>query len=461
MSLQARHAWILLVILGYFLKDFQVQTLAMALYCLVLLWEDFKNFKVARFDISTTYALLLFFITVSHFIVFSSLTLLSNTLVNYFTGKKYLIDQGIFIFNIGSVVIIEAMRLSIKNKPWNVDVCYENSLFRVLLLSFLFFSISFFFTQQLSSLGTIGTFLGHFVNGSLFLLSFMAHYRKKGLIIIFMYSLFLSVYALVFSYLRMAILIPWIAFLAGDLVSKNSINAMSSYSKGVIFAGIIIFPVLFTFLGQSRSTVYGQEKLSQSLDLLSSEYSGDELELGGGEEGDAVTIKGQTIFDRTSVISQLSNIVELTEKKGFYGGQTLNYMAYVFIPRFLWPEKPLIKQGQWFALEIGKARKRKDSDLANNSINMTVPGEFYLNYGWAGVLIGCSIFGLFIGWTWNQTACSTLADFTFKFYLIFLGFFSLGADLQIVPSLIAYMIIYKAYQLMMSVFFPSNVLKSV
>ena len=132
--------------------------------------------------------------------------------------------------------------------------------------------------------------------------------------------------------------------------------------------------------------------------------------------------------------------MDLVKDNGYYNGTTIAYLSYAFIPRFIWPEKPWIVQGRWFALEIGQARLVEDRGVSN-SINMTIPGELYLNFSWWGVVIGCLIAGFLFAGFWNS--CGFWEDFNnitgglFGFYLFFQGLGDIGPDLQIFVTLIA------------------------
>src|SRR6478609_3497096 len=87
--------------------------------------------------------------------------------------------------------------------------------------------------------------------------------------------------------------------------------------------------------------------------------------------------KEKNILARSSTLNQLSQVVELQVEDGYYNGATMSYIAFAFIPRFIWPEKPLIMQGRWFANEIGMAYNHGSTGSlmdVNNSINMTVAG---------------------------------------------------------------------------------------
>lgn len=63
------------------------------------------------------------------------------------------------------------------------------------------------------------------------------------------------------------------------------------------------------------------------------------------------------------------------------GGDTYRYFKHLFIPRWVWPDKPVVNPG----LDFNKEWLGSD----NSSIGLTMFGEAYFNAGWLGVpLIG-------------------------------------------------------------------------
>jgi hypothetical protein len=135
----------------------------------------------------------------------------------------------------------------------------------------------------------------------------------------------------------------------------------------------------------------------------------------------------------------VSQVVRLVDDSGYRRGETLEYLTWVWIPRFVWPDKPTIAKGQWFASEIGQGFYLP-SGAFSNSINMTIPGELYLNYGWLGIVVGCSLIGALFSLLWRS------ADFwhgganpwgnALGFFLLYCGAVVV-IDLQIVVSMIA------------------------
>lgn len=232
--------------------------------------------------------------------------------------------------------------------------------------------------------------------------------------------------ALMYDYLRGDILAPFVAFTLGALLGSRSFRPLRTAYFVPIYAFAVAFIVFFGTFGALRSGLsVGVERVAQ-LGSAFAEQEGDQ----GGK---------QSILSRLTSFNQLSQVGRVVEEDGFLQGATLDYLGYAFIPRFIWREKPEIAKGAWFALRIGQANLTRDGRIMN-SINMTIPGELYLNFGWMGVLIGCLLFGAMMALLWSRTGFwerpHDVLGTAFGFYLLWLGAF-LGADLQILVTLIA------------------------
>jgi hypothetical protein len=105
----------------------------------------------------------------------------------------------------------------------------------------------------------------------------------------------------------------------------------------------------------------------------------------------------------------------------------------------------MIQLGAWFALEIGVAAEL-DGGRANNSVNMTIPGEFYLDFGWIGLFIGCFLFGGLVAAFWNAAKFMdspyNITGTLWGGYLLLYALGGIGADLQIVISLTSTYIVF-------------------
>ncbi len=242
-----------------------------------------------------------------------------------------------------------------------------------------------------------------------------------------------AVRALLFSYLRSSILAPLFAFAAGSVTGARSLRVLRGRYFLPIYVAAAAFVMWFAALGRVRVTVGGGAARLAAL-------------IQARDEANTQNTDRQALLVRLTSFNQLSQVGRVAEEDGFQHGRTLEYLGYAFIPRFLWPEKPKIAKGAWFAYRIGLAYIKPDGSYSN-SINMTVPGELYLNFGWTGVVVGCLLFGAILATLWIKTdfwaGSSNVLGTAFGFYLLWVAV-GLGADLQIIVTLVAMYLIFAA-----------------
>ncbi len=240
-------------------------------------------------------------------------------------------------------------------------------------------------------------------------------------------------FSLLTSYLRFELILPTFYLFTGYFIGKGDIKYVFSYRIFPLVIILIIYGSVFTALPKYRANfinAFQGEKDYTAVPYLS--------------EPDKNASSG--LLSRSANVAQMTNVVKLVERNnGPYNGKASAPILIAFIPRFLWPDKPKIQLGAWFAVEIG-AGQVNDFGSINNSINMTVAGELYLDFGWIGVLFGSLFFGGFIAILWNSTnfyySAYNLTGTIFGGYLIMLSIGSY-ADLQIVVTLIStYLIFY-------------------
>ena len=253
--------------------------------------------------------------------------------------------------------------------------------------------------------------------------------RRDALAVGLAIALAESARALLFDFLRGNVIAPLVAFVLGTLLGSRSLRPLRSRYFVPVYGAAALFVTYFGAFGIARSGGSGVERVMRTI----------EMEEGVPWEMQGTSAQRQNVVGRLTNFNQLSQIGRLVNEDGFYDGETLEYLGVAFIPRFLWPEKPLIAKGSWFALRIGQAYTRTDGS-PSNSVNMTVPGELYLNFGWLGVLLGAPLFGALIAVLWSRTDFWTDSRNTFgSAFGFFLFWFAvwLGVDLQVVVTLLA------------------------
>jgi hypothetical protein len=72
----------------------------------------------------------------------------------------------------------------------------------------------------------------------------------------------------------------------------------------------------------------------------------------------------------------------------FQHGWSLGYVVIGYVPRLLWPDKPVITIGQWVTDHFGGG-----PEVTSNTGPSWV-GEFYFNFGWWGVIVGMGLLGI-------------------------------------------------------------------
>lgn len=253
-------------------------------------------------------------------------------------------------------------------------------------------------------------------------------------------ALIVATQAALFAYLRAEIVFPFFALLIGLIVGSRSLAILRRRILIPVYLLIALFAVNFATLGRIRSKAgAGESRVAAFRAATTTD---------GSDSSDATG----SIIVRLSTVNQLSQIGLLVEKGGFLHGSTLEYLGFAFVPRFLWPAKPKIAKGAWFAYRIGQAIVRPDGTYGN-SINMTVPGELYLNFGWGGVVVGSYLFGVLLALFWSAAAFWTDSNnplgTAFGCYLLWIGL-GLVADLQIIVTLVAMYLLFLTGSLTLS-----------
>lgn len=255
-----------------------------------------------------------------------------------------------------------------------------------------------------------------------------------------------SLNALLFAYLRIEILLPILVFLIGYYLGSGTIKSLISTKFIPIIAIIFMFYSFFEIFGSKRSSV------GVGFDRITQFTVEDEFATGSIFDDDEVELSA---FKRSSNVAQISAVCGLVEDNGYYGGLTTVPLIVAFVPRFLWPEKPIIALGVWFALEIGAAVEVEE--WFNNSVNMTIPGQLFLDYGWFGLFIGSFLVGFVLKMLWNSVGFYqkkfNLVGIFFGVYLLLTAFLGMGADLQILITFIA---IYLSLLFISKVYKPKN-----
>jgi hypothetical protein len=128
-------------------------------------------------------------------------------------------------------------------------------------------------------------------------------------------------------------------------------------------------------------------------------------------------------LQRMDLLTSVAQILTLGDRADMVRGdvQWWTLPFYPFVPRFLWPSKPILIEGGRFTAALAGG----SASLSNvsSSTAVTYPGDLYLQFGLLGVPIGMFIFGLVTQWVTSRVSGSAEPRELFLYTAIFiLGF---------------------------------------
>lgn len=197
------------------------------------------------------------------------------------------------------------------------------------------------------------------------------------------------VYQVLFGFLRVEVLWPVMGFVLPDVLRKR----IRRRTVVVLAVALLAFALVFQPLASLRRSSSG---LARAQDLVAGVTLDGQA---GSVEGFPVLVGTLAVVARLSTVNQLSQVARIAHEDGLQHGRTMEGMQFVFIPRLLWPSKPNIVPGEWFAERLGRGQRTADG--FSSAINMTVPGELYLNFGPIGMLLGLVVLAFLYAVVWD------------------------------------------------------------
>ncbi|MFN2512404.1 MAG: hypothetical protein ABR568_13430 [Pyrinomonadaceae bacterium] len=100
--------------------------------------------------------------------------------------------------------------------------------------------------------------------------------------------------------------------------------------------------------------------------------------------------------NRTDLIHQIAHIHAMTPSVVPYQyGETYSYFAVSLIPRVVWPDKPVSgSANRFFGVTYGL---QTEEGAKTTTFGVSILGEAYINFGWAGVVLIMLLQGLILG----------------------------------------------------------------
>lgn len=199
--------------------------------------------------------------------------------------------------------------------------------------------------------------------------------------------------------------------------------ALTSGTKGAIvvvalpllMAGLAkgVRPVLVVTVALSAFMLAVGIPLSQEMRRANWESYGAREDIGIGEglsrvwdryaEEGLPTVLGRTTIKfahRASSAQTGGLVMKIAEQDGLLGPEPLELLPAIFIPRVLWPEKPIFQPGAWFSWYLGYATSPESATTATATMLGT---EIYWMFGSVGLIL-VALLGAIYAATWRALA---------------------------------------------------------
>jgi hypothetical protein len=175
------------------------------------------------------------------------------------------------------------------------------------------------------------------------------------------------------------------------------------YTRRIPVAPIVATIALFVFLSPVKSDY--RQSLGENSNLVEqSSFTKGTLWIQDAVEYWQDTFTGtrdlteatSSASDRADFIHQVAHIYSMTPSEVPYQyGKTYSFFAIALIPRIIWPDKPTAGSANGFyAVSYGVTT---EEGVKTTTFGVSILGEAFMNFGWAGVVLVMLLQGILIG----------------------------------------------------------------
>jgi hypothetical protein len=134
------------------------------------------------------------------------------------------------------------------------------------------------------------------------------------------------------------------------------------------------------------------------------------------------------ILEHLAMLRDTARVVRYAEETGdFWGGRHYGDLPLlIFVPRFLWSDKPVMDIGRWVSTVVmGNPRSMTHSQA------ITFAGDLYLNFGVDGVAVGFFLLGLLLRVIYQRYALQGDVSDLFLYLSLWVGLWNLDGAASI------------------------------
>jgi hypothetical protein len=153
-------------------------------------------------------------------------------------------------------------------------------------------------------------------------------------------------------------------------------------------------------------------------------------EVGRGESsGGAFWRDGlNSTLGRLDLLTSVAEVLTLGPRADIVKGNVHWWLLpiYPFVPRFLWPSKPILNEVGWFTIALRGGSG--DAASAGSATAITYPGDLYLRFGLPGIVVGMFVLGVAAQWFTNRVNGTAEPRDLFVYAAVFLIGFPIEVD---------------------------------
>lgn len=235
---------------------------------------------------------------------------------------------------------------------------------------------------------------------------------KAGWLVIFLANLLLALISGWKGQVLIVLLTPLISYY---YATKKF--AVTRFIVALSLFAALVYPAMSLYRGQEIFQDLSNEQSPGMPEFMDTwKYVLQENVLSENSSGSIYRILPSVIGGRTDMIEPLTRISSMTHIPSdlLYGKTISLFFISLSVPRFIWADKPEINIGKWFGYKFGYV-----DTYGSSSIAMTLPGEFFLNFWWIGVVVGMTLIGCLHGIVYKSLApYNTKSEFALSLYFI-------------------------------------------